>query len=90
MLHVIGTLTVAGVQRALATELTIQRDAGQHYLVHARTLIQMTDFKVTPPSALFGIIRAHDSLSVIFNLVFVRTDDPPESQPLLRSDRRPG
>jgi hydrogenase maturation factor len=70
LLHVIGVLTVAGVQRTLATELTIQRDAGQHYLVHARTPIKMTDFGVTPPDALFGLIHARDSLSVIFNLDF--------------------
>jgi hypothetical protein len=74
ILHAIGSLTVAGVQQPLATELTIQRDAGQHYLVHAQNVIQMTEFKVTPPTALFGLIRAQDSLSVIFNLDFIPSD----------------
>jgi hypothetical protein len=74
ILHVTGVLTVAGVQRPLATELTIQEDTSQHYLVHARSVIQMTDFKVTPPTALFGLIRAQDSLSVIFNLDFIPVD----------------
>lgn len=70
LLHVVGVLTVAGVQRTLATELTIQRDTNQHYLVNARTPMRMTDFKVTPPTALFGLVLAQDSLVVIFNLDF--------------------
>jgi len=70
LLHVVGVLTVAGVQRTLATELTIQRDTNQHYLVNARTPMRMTDFQVTPPTALFGLIHAQDSLFVIFNLNF--------------------
>lgn len=84
VLRVIGVLTVAGVQRTLATDLSIQRDAGQHYLVHAQIPIRMTDFGVTPPTALFDLIRAQDSLSVIFDLDFVRTDDSPGIRPPLR------
>ncbi len=80
LLHVAGTLTVAGVQKSLATELTIQRGADNHYLIHARTPIRMTDFGLTPPTALFGLIRAHNALSVIFNLDFVLAD-PPGRQP---------
>lgn len=74
LLRVNGSLTVAGVQRTLATELTIQRDAGQHYVVHAQIPIKMTDFNVTPPTALLGLIRARDSLSVIFDLDFIPAD----------------
>jgi hypothetical protein len=75
LLRVTGILTVAGVQRTLATELTIQRDAGQHFLIHAQIPIKMTDFGVTPPTAFLGLIRARDSLSVIFDLEFVLTDE---------------
>lgn len=74
LLGVTGTLTVAGVQRTLATGLTIQRDAGQHYLVHAQIPIRMSDFGVTPPTAFLGLIRARDSLSVNFDLDFIPAD----------------
>jgi hypothetical protein len=74
VLRVTGTLTVAGVQKELTSELTIQRDAGQHYLVQAHIPIRMSDFGVTPPTALLGLIRARDSLSVDFDLDFIPAD----------------
>jgi len=85
LLRVTGALTVAGVQRTLATELTIERDASQHYLVHAQIPIRMTDFGVTPPTALLGLIRARDSLSVIFDLDFVLTNNSPGTRPPLKT-----
>ena len=36
----------------------------------AQTEMQMTDFDVKPPTALFGVIRAHNSVAVIFTLEF--------------------
>ena len=77
LLQLTGVLTVAGVERTLVTALSIRRDAGQNYLVHAQTPIQMTDFGVTPPTALFGLIRAQNSMSVIFDLDFVLTNNSP-------------
>ena len=35
VLHAVGTLSVAGVRRDLATNMTIRRDANRHYLVSA-------------------------------------------------------
>jgi hypothetical protein len=70
VLHAIGTLSVAGVQRNLATALTIQRLASRRYRVLAETQMRMTDFDVTPPTALFGLIRADNSVAVIFKLEF--------------------
>ena len=77
LLKVTGVLTVAGVERMLVTALSIRQGAGQNYLVHAQTPIQMTDFGVTPPSAVFGLIRAQNSMSVIFDLDFVLTNNSP-------------
>jgi len=76
VLYVLGALTVAGVQQTLVTDLTIQRDAGGHYLVAAQNPIAMTNFGVTAPTALFGLIRARDVLSVIFSLDFSQADVP--------------
>jgi hypothetical protein len=77
LLQVTGALSVAGVERMLVTALSIRRDAGQNYLVHAQTPIQMTDFGVTPPAALLGLVRAQNSMSVIFDLDFVLTNNSP-------------
>jgi hypothetical protein len=85
LLNVTGVLTVAGVERTLITAVSIRRDAGQNYLVHAQTPIQMTDFGVTPPTALFGLIRAQNSMSVIFDLDFVLTNNSPGAHPAPKS-----
>jgi hypothetical protein len=69
-LGVSGALTVAGVQRTVASRLTIQRDAERHYRVYAKVAVRMTDFGVKPPTAFFGFIRALDALAVIFRLTF--------------------
>jgi YceI-like domain len=76
VLHATGNLTVAGVQRTLATDVTIQPAPGRDYIANARIEMRMTDFGVTPPTALFGLIRAHDSVSVLFNLHFVEAKPP--------------
>jgi hypothetical protein len=75
-LRVVGALTVAGVQRTLASDLTIERAGNGHYHVQARIPVQMTDFSVAPPTAFVGIIRARDSLCVIFDLDFISSDPP--------------
>jgi hypothetical protein len=79
LLNVVGALSIAGVQRKFVSDLTIQRDARGHYLVAAQNPILMTDFGVAAPTALFGLIRARDSLSVIFHLDF--NQDMPSTNP---------
>ncbi|MGA3068279.1 MAG: YceI family protein [Tepidisphaeraceae bacterium] len=74
LLRVAGDLTVAGVERTLTTDLTVQQDAANRYHVQAKTPIQMTDFDVKPPTAFLGLIRARDPLSVIFDLYFIPVD----------------
>jgi hypothetical protein len=45
----------------------------------------MTNFGVTPPSALFGLIQAKNSMSVIFDLDFVLTNNSPRVHPSPKS-----
>lgn len=68
-LQVKGLLTVAGVTK----EITFMTEA--YYInsgrVRARggTKINMTDYGVAPPTALMGLIRANEELTVNFDLV---------------------
>ena len=69
-LEVLGELSVAGVQRDTVTVAIIHRDARGHYIVHAEQPMLMSDFEVKPPSALFGLIEAHNEMTVAFDLDF--------------------
>lgn len=68
-LQVKGLLTVAGTTK----EISFSTEA--HYInerrVRARggTTINMTDFGVEPPTALMGLIRANEELTVNFDLI---------------------
>jgi len=70
-LRIVGNLTMAGVARPIAMELIVTRDSRRHFLAHAQTRLWMSDFGVTPPVALFGLIKAGNQVLVIFDLDFV-------------------
>jgi polyisoprenoid-binding protein YceI len=63
-----GDLTLAGVTRRIDLDLSAQRISRTSFRVRAVLPLRMTDFGITPPSALFGAIRARNSLTVRFDL----------------------
>lgn len=63
-----GDLTLAGVTRTIDLRVSAQRLSRTAFRVRAILPLRMTDFAVTPPSALFGVIRARDNLTVHFDL----------------------
>ncbi len=68
-LEVAGALTIAGTMR------TVRFVAGGRLLASGRARLvgslplQLTDFNVKPPTALLGLIRVHDQITVHFDLV---------------------
>lgn len=65
---VVGDLTLAGVTRTIDLTVSAERLSRSAFRVRAFVPLRMTDFGITPPSALFGAIRARDSLTVQFEL----------------------
>jgi len=63
-----GDLTLAGVTRTIDLRVSAQRLSRTSFRVRADLPLRMTDFDVTPPSALFGAIRARNDLTVHFDL----------------------
>lgn len=63
-----GDLTLAGVTRTIDLDVSAQRLSRTKFRVRAVLPLRMTDFGITPPSALFGAIRARNSLTVRFDL----------------------
>lgn len=66
-----GELTVAGNTREIRfmTEAYFIND--ERFRATGQTTIKMTDFGVEPPTALMGLIRADDELTVHFDLVAI-------------------
>jgi hypothetical protein len=66
---IVGDLTLAGVTRTIDVAISAQRLSRSSFRVRAELPLRMTDFGITPPSALFGAIRARNSLTVRFDLM---------------------
>jgi hypothetical protein len=76
-LQILGKLTMAGVGRLIMMNVIVSRDSRRHFLAHAQTQLSMSDFGVTPPAALFGLVKANDQVLVIFDLDLVPVDHSP-------------
>ncbi len=66
-----GRLSVAGVEKQTSIDALVFRDPQGRIVVHAAKQLLMSDFDVKPPTALFGLIRAHNAMIVDFDLDFV-------------------
>ena len=64
-----GELTLAGAKRTIRVPVEATRLAPHRFRLRARLPLRMTDFRITPPTALFGIVKAKDDLVVNFDLV---------------------
>lgn len=63
-----GVLTLAGARRNVSIDVVAERVSRDRFRLHARLPLRMTDFSITPPTALFGMVRAKDDLVVQFDL----------------------
>jgi hypothetical protein len=64
-----GDLSLAGRTRTIDVAVSAERVSRRSFRIRAVLSLQMTDFDVTPPTALFGAIRARDALTVSFDLM---------------------
>ena len=69
--RIAGVLTLAGVTRNVTLEIEAQRVSRDRFRFRARLPLRMTDFRITPPTALFGMVKAKDDLVVQFDLILV-------------------
>jgi hypothetical protein len=63
-----GDLSLAGQTRSIDVQVSARRMSPASFRVRALLPLRMTDFGVTPPTALFGAVRARDALRVSFDL----------------------
>lgn len=68
-LRVFGLLTVAGTTKEIDFSTEAYYINQQRVRAVGETTINMTDFGVEPPTALMGLIRANEELTVNFDLI---------------------
>ncbi|MHA7944653.1 YceI family protein [Formosa sp. 3Alg 14/1] len=64
-----GDLTIAGTTNAIQLNFTLTLTDSNAKLAGSHTL-KMTQFKIDPPTAMFGTITTGDELKIEFNTVF--------------------
>ena len=74
-LRVAGTMTIAGVTRPVAVELSAVREGFISFRVSGIHPMVMSDFGIDPPTALLGIIRTQDEIAVHFDVLISPTLD---------------
>lgn len=88
-LHILGTLQLAGAARPIAMDVIVKRQSPTHFAAYAQTNVLMTDFGVTPPVALFGLIKAADEVHVTFDLDLAMSDDRRGPRSFAQTQLRP-
>lgn len=63
-----GELELAGTKRSVQIPVVAERVARDRFRLRATLPLRMTDFHITPPTALFGMVKAKDNLVVRFDL----------------------
>lgn len=63
-----GRLTIAGVTRPVELRLQGRHLADGRVQVRGQKALRMTDFGIKPPTALLGLIKAHNQIVVHFDL----------------------
>jgi len=63
-----GTLRIAGRERVVRMPVDVQQQHDGTLRAQGALPILMTDFGITPPTALFGVVRTGDRLVVKFDL----------------------
>jgi polyisoprenoid-binding protein YceI len=69
-----GTLTIAGVSRNVDLKANYQ-ESGDKISFSGEKAIKMTDFNVTPPTAMFGAIKSGDDITIKYDVVFTTNNN---------------
>lgn len=66
------TIRIAGVERKYTVPLQSFSSSEDHFVVGGNKILHMTDFGLTPPSPMLGLIKVDDELDIEFDLVISR------------------
>lgn len=67
--QIAGELVLAGKRREILVNVNAERVTRERFRLRAEMPLRMTDFGITPPTAMFGMVKAADELTVKFDLM---------------------
>jgi len=70
VLSSIGLLSMAGVSKEIQVTVNIKENSSGALVLSGKKDLQMSDFGIKPPSALFGQIQTDDAITVNFEFVY--------------------
>ena len=79
-INTIGKLTIAGITKTVPMSIAIRQSSPERFIITGSKALSMTDFGITPPTALWGIIKTNDRLTVNFQLTAIREFFKPEQR----------
>jgi polyisoprenoid-binding protein YceI len=68
-----GKLSIAGMTRDVALDVTVQRSGERRYVLTGQTPIRMTDYGIKPPVAMMGTLKTGNDVTVAFRWVLDRS-----------------
>jgi len=68
-IHAVGILNIAGVEREVTLALKTQQSE-RNLIVTGEIQLLMTDFGITPPKAMLGMLKTDPKITVSFETVF--------------------
>ncbi|MFM8740227.1 MAG: YceI family protein [Cytophagales bacterium] len=63
-----GNLTIAGITKPITLEANYKVNTNGDLTCNAKFALKMTDFKVEPPTFMFGTIKTGDDLTLTFSI----------------------
>jgi polyisoprenoid-binding protein YceI len=66
-----GRLTIAGVTREIITPIKFTFLDDKKVTIEVEQQVKMTDYGVSPPTALFGLVKTGDVITINFKTVFL-------------------
>jgi hypothetical protein len=67
--NTVGILTVAGSPREIKMKVKLTSLGNGKYKIEGNKEVLMTDFGVKPPTAMMGLLKAHDKLTFYFDII---------------------
>ena len=65
-----GSLAMAGKEKDITVDVQLEQQKG-HIIFKGSKDLKMSDFEMTPPSAMFGQIQTHDDITVHFEFRYL-------------------
>lgn len=70
-----GILTVAGITKQITLHVKVTSTAEGEIAFEGSKLINMRDFNIVPPTALFGVLKVSNEISIQFKTNFIKENN---------------